>query len=80
MCMPMDHNTLDRVFRYVPITPKQERDLTDLHDKARILAESIRSTVSDRYQDQALATLAQCLSTCRQAIELDPKQSNLKIV
>lgn len=78
--MPMDQDTLDRVFRFRPNTSGQNADLEEVYKQAYRLASSIRELVDERYAEQALGQLAGVLSTCRNAIELSPRQEKPMLV
>lgn len=72
--MPMDMETLDRVFRFHPNTSDQDADLEELYKQAHRLASAIHERVDARHAEQALGQLAGVLSICRNAVELAPRQ------
>ena len=71
----MDKSAIDRVFKFHPNTPDQDEDLEEVYRQAHRLAEAIRDRVSGKHAEQAIMQLLGVVGTCRNAIELEPRQA-----
>jgi hypothetical protein len=70
----MDSSTFERMFSYYPNTPDQDEDLEEVYRQAKRLATAIRERVDPKFQDQVLMQLSGIVTSCRTAIELNPRQ------